>query len=271
MRSGIAGDHLRTIQRVRSDTRECRPVELAGANEVGIRPNGEFGIIRKSTQRSDGITEIGARGIGSLRNRDAIKERRGARRELGEQPAIGQLIVENNGIAGVLGLTRAAKSSPELIVCERTHERSPGLVKDLEAEVGHGDDVVGTHIAVGIRRRRAGAGLPIKADNRRWDIYSANRGLHHRVRHERRDVGRDGATIVIALALGPEGFNRCHIAQGLRDIKMDHREEALVDASMFGLKSRLRLLRLGLSGADGVQAKPEQRECDADQAKTQAN
>ena len=76
-------------------------------------------------------------------------------RELGEQPAIGQLIVENNWIAGVLGLTGTAKSSPEGIVRRRTKERSPRLIKDLETEVAHDDDMVGADLTVGIRRRHA--------------------------------------------------------------------------------------------------------------------
>ena len=73
---GIAGDHLCTIQRVRPDSHECGPAgELARADVVGIRPDAVFRIIWKICPGRSGhksITKIGARGIGTGRNRNTV-------------------------------------------------------------------------------------------------------------------------------------------------------------------------------------------------------
>ena len=102
--------------------------------------------------------------------------------ELREQPAIGQLIVEHHRIAGIFRLAGAAKTRPECIVRDRTKDRSPGLVKDLEMNVVHDDDMVGPDVAVGIRWRATArkSGEAVEGDDGARYLYSngANQPLH---------------------------------------------------------------------------------------------
>src|SRR5678815_607267 len=113
----ITHEHLGPVKGIGSHSlkRTARPKELARGNVVSIRPNAVLRIIRKvgtGCARYDRITEIGACWIRCLRNRNAVKEWCCSASELRKQPAVGKLIINNNWVTGILGLTRATESRP---------------------------------------------------------------------------------------------------------------------------------------------------------------
>ena len=133
---------------------------------------------------------------------DTLEVGRSAGGKLGKNPAIGELVVENDWIAGIIGLAVPTESRPERIVRCRTEERVPALVEDLEMQVGHRHHMIETDRSIGVRgRATAQVAVPIETDNRSRYSDFAKHSLHNGVGHDRtkgRQVRQDIAVFVLA-------------------------------------------------------------------------
>src|SRR5207248_6705059 len=114
---------------------------------------------------------------------DTFKERRSAGGKLRKNPPIGKLVIENDGIAGVVGLAVPAKTAPQRVVRSRTKEGISRLIEDLEMHVVHRHHVIRTDRTVGIRRRATAAEVDssVKADDGGRDPNLTKYSLHDRI------------------------------------------------------------------------------------------
>ena len=61
----------------------------------------------------EGIAVIGPGSVGGSRDGHALQERRGSHGELSQHPAVGQLVIERDGVAIVVRLAAAAEPRPQ--------------------------------------------------------------------------------------------------------------------------------------------------------------
>src|SRR5205085_4120633 len=144
---------------------------------------------------------------------------RSARSELSKNPAIGELVIEDDRIARIIGLAVPPKAAPESIICCRPEERIPGLVENLEMQIGHRDHVIRTNCSIGIgRRATTKVAVSIETDDRSRYPNLAEHSLHDRVPNDRTDRSERNRALFLVLTLGTCLCNeRLDAAQWRRD------------------------------------------------------
>jgi len=94
-----------------------------------------LGIIGKERARGERVSEVGARGIACLRDRNTVVVDGSAGSELAQQPAVRELIIQNDGIARRIRAVRKGKVGPQGSGIGRAEESVPGLVIHGEYQV----------------------------------------------------------------------------------------------------------------------------------------
>jgi hypothetical protein len=153
---GLSVDHPRAVEgrNARSVEGRAARIELVGRHVVPVRPDRELRVVREIGV-GERVPVIGAGWVGSGRDRDTEQIGAGAGagdRELGDQPAVRELVVEDAGIAVVVGLAEAAESGPDGVDRPGAVKQRSGLGVDGEARVDGLDVVVGPDGTVRIGR-----------------------------------------------------------------------------------------------------------------------
>ena len=115
---GRTSQHRGAIEgeRLRAEIGRAGGIEHVHAHVVGVGPDRQVRVIEEVRAEVKAITIIGAGGIARGGDSHAfIGDRRaaGRGRKLSDDPAIGQLIIEDDGIAGAARLAGAAEAAPE--------------------------------------------------------------------------------------------------------------------------------------------------------------
>src|SRR5437868_1813007 len=98
------------------------------------------------------VAVVGAGGIVGGGHGNALIGRHAGTRELADNPAVVELVIEYHRVAITIGLAHPAKTAPNGGDAYRAKHRSAcGLVKDLVALIDHLDVLGGTDFAVGVR------------------------------------------------------------------------------------------------------------------------
>jgi hypothetical protein len=158
----VALDHLVPLEAVDADPvdRLVLDPELACRDQVGVAPDSVLRIVGEVVPGREGVPVVGARRIARRRDRDAVVEQverlvrivDAAGRELGEDPAIRELIVDHDRIARGLRALVDRKSGPQRAGVDRPEEARAGLGVDGEHEVHHLDVMVRADVAHRVRR-----------------------------------------------------------------------------------------------------------------------
>src|SRR5581483_7491185 len=92
------------------------PVEHVEGFVIRVRPDAHLGVIVKVCVW-ERVAVVGASCVRGGGHSDALKVGSGRNRELAENPALGELVIEHDRIAIVVGLAASAKSGPQSIAC----------------------------------------------------------------------------------------------------------------------------------------------------------
>ena len=103
--------------------------EFARAEVVGVRPHAAFRVIGKIISCRNGIPEVGSSRIVGLRNCDTLEEGRSTGGKLGKDPAICELIVKHDWIAGIIGLAVPTESRQRVLFAAGPKSEFPLLSK----------------------------------------------------------------------------------------------------------------------------------------------
>ena len=152
---GGAGEHVGSVERV------DRGRAFVRAEVVGVGPDGVLRVVRELGEREDVVVPAAADRVRRLRHVDAqVVARRG---ELGDQPALRELVVEHDRVAAA---RRAGAGAAQRRERERAgDDGAVGLVVDRVvrgAAAVDGLDVVG-RADVADRVRRVDAGVALRA------------------------------------------------------------------------------------------------------------
>src|SRR5262249_23620274 len=149
LRGGEAREHPAAIED--ADRRRGDGIQ---AEVVTVRPYAELRIIRKGGGPAECVTGPRTGRIRSLRYGDADE---GTQRELTDDPAVGDLIVEHRPIAEIARLTRAAEAAPERVRRDGAEPDVPRRpAEDDDQRVDHLDVVAGPDVPVRVRRPAVG-------------------------------------------------------------------------------------------------------------------
>ena len=187
-----SGNHLRPFE---GDDALAAPTaadntagELIDRHVVPVGPHAKFRIVVQFRERV-GVPVPRPERAARRRHGDALIERAARivrERELGHQPAIGDLVVEHDRIAVVPRLARAAESLPECLAARRPVQHGACLVVDGERKIHELNVVRRTHVAIGIGRQDPREVADSIEDRQRRDGVDRRRGhLNRRVRDMR--------------------------------------------------------------------------------------
>src|SRR5712691_698978 len=112
----VAGQHRRAVEGewLRAEEGRARRVEYVRAHVVSVGPDGEVRIVEEVVTHVKTIAVIGAAGIARGRDGDAlVRHSYAVVRELADDPAVGELVIEHDGIAVTGGFARTAKAGPD--------------------------------------------------------------------------------------------------------------------------------------------------------------
>jgi hypothetical protein len=105
------GQHVSPVEGHRAGYAVARG-KVSQREVVGLRHDAELGIVVVLPWRDmEGPAVVGTRGIGGPGQSDALNPL--ADRELAQQPAVGQMIVENDRVAVVVVLAGATEARPD--------------------------------------------------------------------------------------------------------------------------------------------------------------
>ncbi|MCG3195479.1 MAG: hypothetical protein DIJKHBIC_04762 [Thermoanaerobaculia bacterium] len=148
LRGRVSGDELRAVDGVGAHADEgAAALELACADVERVRPDAVLRVVGKVAARAEGVAVIAAGRVGRRRDGHAVVEGRARGGELGEDPAVGKLVMQHDGVTRVLRLTGAAEAGPQRVVERRAVQQRAGLAVDRKREVRHGHVVVRAHVA----------------------------------------------------------------------------------------------------------------------------
>ena len=175
--NGGAAGQIVAVERPQAHTHEIgaaagggQAVEHIGRHVDAIRPHAQLGIVVEPGVR--GV--IGAEavhppaagdGIGGLGDGDTFVIRAIldiGPGEVGDDPAIGDGIVQHDRVAVVVGVTRGAGEVEEIVEGEGSKLRA-GLVVNTDRSIDGLDIMVGADIAVGVRRPAGAPGVEVEA------------------------------------------------------------------------------------------------------------
>ena len=153
-RRRLTGQHLRPIQGAHLRPREGTAVEeVVDGQVVAVRPDSELRIVRELVAEGEGVPRVRAGRIAGRRHGDTLEVRRRADRELLDDPAVGETVVDDRRVAVVVVLTAAAEAAPERVGRNRPVDGRSRLVEDREVVVDDLEVVVRPDRAVRVRRR----------------------------------------------------------------------------------------------------------------------
>ena len=120
---GVPSQHRGTIRgaSLRPKKYGTRSVKHIEGEVIAIGPNAQLRVVVEVWQY-EGIPVIAAGRVIGGRHCDALQERSGTDRELSRDPAIGHLVVLDNGIAVIIALAPSAKACPESIAGRGPHQ-----------------------------------------------------------------------------------------------------------------------------------------------------
>ena len=147
-----------------------------------------MGIVEEVRAQVKAITVIGTGGVARGGDGNALVCRDPTARELADDPAVGELVVEDDGIAVAGGLADAAKPAPDRGDARGTQHRSARvLVEDLVAFVDDLHVLRRADFAVGVGRRA------VARHARKGDAVEVQRGAGDARRGGKRLGGPVGA------------------------------------------------------------------------------
>ena len=133
--AGLAAQHGGAVVSTGIGADKVVAVEHVEGFVVGVGPDAHLGIVVE-VGVLERVAIPGAGGVGRDRDGDALHVGAGGDGELAHHPAVGELVVGDDGIAVVVELAAAAEAGPQRIGRDRAgDERAVGLVKDGEVGV----------------------------------------------------------------------------------------------------------------------------------------
>ena len=152
--SGLALQHLAALEgegtRPRRRDRVTR--ELVRRHVVAVRPDAELRVVEEHVRtEQERVQVVGARRIGARRDGDAfavLLAAVGRSDELRQQPAVRQLVVDDDRITFVVCLALAVRVRPQLVDLGRRTQHGARLRVHGEARVDHLDVLRQTRLAV---------------------------------------------------------------------------------------------------------------------------
>src|SRR5207245_2313532 len=115
--------------------RVARGGEDVHAHVVGVRPDPELRVVEEVGSEVEAVAVPGAGRVAGRRDGDALVSDRNVACgscELRDDPAVRELVVEDNGIAGSTVLTSTPEAAPERHDVDWAEDRGTGrLVEDL--------------------------------------------------------------------------------------------------------------------------------------------
>ena len=219
-RTGIPRDHLHPVEGADLGARPPAPVgEDVVHHVVAVRPDSAFPVIVEVASVVVRVGVPGAQRVGRLRDGNALEVGRRADGELRQEPAVGEGVVENEGVAVVVRRAAPPEAREQGVPIQRAEELRSALVPDREHRVDPLDVVVGTDVAFRVRRgsRHGEAGQTgsrsLEVPDRRRHGGGPHPGLEDRF--ARNDRGQDGE----GTAVDPPGRLQ------LQPVAQDHRPE----------------------------------------------
>ena len=220
-RRGCASEHAGAVEGPGGRPCEAVPAEVVGRHVVGVGPEPELGVIGEIATR-ERVAEVAAGGVARGRHRDAVEVGdRGAVRardgELVDDPAIGELVVDDARVAVVVCLAESAEAGEERVDLRRSVENGAALVEHGERDVDRLHEMVRPDRAVGVRGRvlnGEGAGRSDKAladpleRGRHGGRRHADGGLDRRVGTAGRGVGETAERPLTPVAPRAFGLRR---------------------------------------------------------------
>ena len=166
LRRGAPGEHGRAVE-----SADLRAGERGAVVEdvvrlvVPVRPDTELGVVgERDVSVVERVAVVRAGGIARGRDGDALQVRRRRNGELADDPAVGEPVVLDRGVAVVICLAPTAEAAPERVRVRGAVEDRAGLAEHGELLVDDLDVVVRPHVPVRIgrggvdgRARKAGA------------------------------------------------------------------------------------------------------------------
>ncbi len=214
LRRRVAGHELRPVDRIGAHALEgaARAQELARADVERVGPDAVLGVVGEVPAGREGVAEVGAQGVGRLGDGHAVEEGRPRGGELAQDPTVGELVVEHDRVAAVVGLAVAPEAGPQGVVGRGSEQQRAGLAVDGERQVGHGHVVARADIADRVGRLDTGrvAGS-VERDERARDLARAELVLDARVlvlRAQRSFAARVAVLELVAVAPGLRGQRR---------------------------------------------------------------
>jgi len=271
------GEHFRAVkgEGLGPEKGGARGVEHVHGHVVAVGPDAEMRIIEKVGAQVKGITIVSAGGIRGSRDGDALVGRNRCAGELADEPAVGDMVVEDDGVAVAIALADAAEAGPDRGDGSWPQDRCTGcFVKDLITFVHHLDVLREPHGAVGVGR------CAIASDTWKWDAvkikggrgYVRDQGLQQGVAFDDRIrnvhvQGERQLGIQIGLA---RFFLGIRFRRGPHRRKIAQRRRDIVVIRLTKLNAGIFLRRLCQSGRAWVNSKGKQRQEGAGQAKSEA-
>ncbi len=150
-----AGQHGGPVENAQLGTQEgvAGPVEHVHGQVVAVGPDAELGVIGEAVL-GEGVAVVGAGGVaaGGDGQADEVGEGRGDG-ELGDDPAVGQAVVEDGGVAVVVAVACPAEAGPQGVGGQGTEADAAGLAEDGEVGVDDLEVVGGADRAVRVAGR----------------------------------------------------------------------------------------------------------------------
>ena len=109
----ISCQHLVTLERVNANAVLNSRSKFARGDYVHISPEPVLWVIWKVDACREGVPEVCPGRIAGLGDSDTVVKYRSARRELGQQPAILELVIQHDRIAGGIGAIWNGEARPE--------------------------------------------------------------------------------------------------------------------------------------------------------------
>ena len=165
LRRGLPREHLRSVERRDARARERAAVrEEVHGEVVGIGPDRELRVIGEVHGAvAERVAVVGAGRVTGGRDGDAHEVRRRRHRELADDPAIGDAVVDDCWVAVVVRLAAATEPGPDLVDRHGPVDRRPALVEDREARVDGLDVMIRTDRAICVRRRGVDGERPVRS------------------------------------------------------------------------------------------------------------
>ena len=143
----LAAEHPVLLEPVDADAVLAGRAELAGRDDVGVGPHAVLRVVREVQAGGEGVAVVRPCRVARRGDGDAVVEGQGrvvetSRRELAEDPPVGKLVVDHDGVAGRVGAVGHGEALPQGARVDRTEQPRAGLRIDREDEVDHLDVVV---------------------------------------------------------------------------------------------------------------------------------